>query len=61
MTGATLRERRRERGITQVEMAAALGHTQQAISRMELRPRVSDLLCRRWQDAIDELRSKKTA
>ena len=60
-TGAELREQRREHGITQVEMAAVLEITQQAVSLIELRPRVSDLLSRRWQHAIDELRPRKTA
>ena len=61
MRGIELRKLRAEAGITQVELAAFLGYTQQNVSAIELRANVGELLSRRVRHAIEEMAHQKTA
>jgi transcriptional regulator with XRE-family HTH domain len=61
MNGADLRKLRESAGITQVELAAFLGYTQQNISAIELRSNVGELLSRRVRRAIGEMSRRKPA
>jgi transcriptional regulator with XRE-family HTH domain len=61
MRGTDLRKLRESAGITQVELAAFLGYTQQNVSAIELRANVGELLSRRVRSAIEEMAHQKTA
>lgn len=61
MRGTDLRKLREAAGITQVELAAFLGYTQQNVSAIELRGNVGELLARRVRRAIEEMAASRTA
>ena len=52
MNGETIRQLREAHGITQVELAARLGYTQQYVSKVERKPQVGELTRRTFERAI---------
>lgn len=55
MDGTNIRQLREGFGITQVELAARLGYTQQYVSKVEKRERVTEMTRRIFERAIAEM------